>query len=166
MLKRILSLLIIALVFKGCTRDDICPQGLVTTPLLIITFNNFLDQDARKEVTGLSVVTNDMNAIQVVGRTNTDSIAIPLNTSSNTTQYRFILTQLNEANTLDTLNIDTVQFLYERQNLYVNRACGFSTQFTNLTEQLENDGSNWIQNIVVNLQTVNEQNEAHVTILH
>ncbi len=43
MIKRIIVLILIIFAFKGCTKDDICPEGTATTPNLIITFNDIVN---------------------------------------------------------------------------------------------------------------------------
>ena len=165
MLKKVIMLILVIVAFKGCTRDDLCPEGTATTPNLIITFNDIITPATRKEVTGLSIETNYENAIEVLSIRTTDSIAIPLNTNSDTTKYRFIKTTISPTDTV--VNIDNVIFIYQRENDYVNRACGFKTEFNNLVPDLEEEGSeNWIQNITTIRDTINDENSAHISILH
>ncbi len=165
MFKRIFLLLFIGIAFKGCTRDDICPEGTATTPNLVITFNNSTNPENRKEVEVLSVETDDDDPVLVLPRTKTDSIAIPLNVNSDTTKYRFIRTTITQMDTLE--NVDKVMFIYHRKDLYVNRACGFKAEFYNLNYALKDEGSeNWIQNIILKRDTVNDENKAHLIILH
>lgn len=165
MLRKLVLLFLLIFAFKGCTRDDICPAGTPTTPQLIITFNDVINPEIPKRVIGLSIETDYENSILVLARQDTDSIAIPLNMASDTTKYRFIRTTISAQDTI--VNIDRLQFIYQRNNNYVNRACGFKTQFENLTADLEEEGSgNWIQNILVVRDTIQDENKAHITILH
>ncbi|QAA81335.1 hypothetical protein EI546_06160 [Aequorivita sp. H23M31] len=165
MIKRIIFLLLPILLFNGCTRDDICPEGTATTPKLVLVFKNDVLRENRKEVKGLSVETDYENSILVLATTTTDSIAIPLSTTSDTTKYRFIRT-LGTGN-LTEINIDRVMFIYNRKDLYVTRACGFKTEFYNLQAILEDEGSeNWIKNITKNRDTINDENKAHFTFYH
>jgi len=165
MLKKVLLFILIVIAFKGCTRDDLCPEGTATTPNLIITFNDIITPAARKEVVGLSIETNYENSVEVLSIRTTDSIALPLNTNSDTTKYRFIKTTVTATETI--VNIDSIVFIYQRKNDYVNRACGFKTQFNNLDPILEDEGSeNWIENIITIRDTVNDENSAHISILH
>ncbi len=165
MIKRIIVLILIIFAFKGCTKDDICPEGTSTTPNLIITFNDIVNPINRKQVAGLSIVTNYADPVEVLARTTTDSIAIPLNTNSDTTKYKFIRTTITSTDTI--INVDNIDFVYQRNNIYVTRACGFKTEFDNLQTTLEEEGTeNWIQEIITNRDTINDENEAHLTILH
>ncbi|SRX55793.1 DUF6452 family protein [Aequorivita sp. CIP111184] len=165
MIKRIIVLILIIFAFKGCTKDDICPEGTATTPNLIITFNDIVNPANRKQVEGLSIVTNYADTLEVLARTTTDSIAIPLNINSDTTKYKFIRTTITTTDTIR--NVDSIVFVYQRNNSYVTRACGFKTEFDNLDTTLEEEGTeNWIQDIITIRDTINDENEAHLTILH
>ena len=85
--------LIICIIFSlnGCTRDDICPEGTPTTPLLIITFKDIANPLVAKSVTNLTIETDYEDSITYVTAISTDSIGLPLLTGSDTTRYRFIL---------------------------------------------------------------------------
>ena len=165
MVKRIIILILIIFAFKGCTKDDICPDGEATTPNLIITFNDIANPVNLKKVNLLSVLTNSIDSTEVVKFANTDSILVPLNTNSDTTSYLFKRSVITGQDTVN--NIDKIMFIYSRANDYVNRACGFKTEFENLNAALELEGNeNWIKGENVIRQTVNDENSAHVTVLH
>lgn len=165
MIKRIIVLLLIIFTFKGCTKDDICPEGEATTPNLVITFNNIANPTFRKKVNVLSIQTDYENSVEVLPRTNTDSIAIPLSTTSDTTKYKLTRSTFRTNDTL--VNVDRIMFIYNRENGYVNRACGFKTEFTNLQILLKDEGTgNWIEQVIKKRDTVNDENSAHVTLLH
>ncbi len=165
MVKRIVFLLFLVFLFKGCTRDDICPEGTATTPNLIIVFNNNLNPNNRKDVEGLSIQTDYEDSVLVLATTTTDSIAIPLSTTSDTTKYRFIRTR--GTGDLTEINVDKVMFIYSRKDLYVTRACGFKTEFDNLDYNLEDEGSgNWIKNVTKYRDTVSDEKKAHFIFFH
>lgn len=165
MLKKLILLFLVVFAIKGCTKDDICPPGTPTTPLLIVTFKDIINSANSKEVIGLSVTTDYDDPILILATTTTDSIAIPLSTASDTTKYKFIKTTITETDTTE--NVDKVMFIYNRRNSYENRACGFKTEFDNLRKKLEEEGiENWIDGIIVVRDTVNDENEAHINILH
>lgn len=165
MFKRIILLLLLVLAFKGCTRDDICPEGTATTPKLVIVFKNSANTDFLKKVEDLTVETDYINSVLVLAKTATDSIAIPLSTTSDTTKYRFIRT-VGTGDNLE-VNVDNVMFVYSRQDLYVNRACGFKAQFNGVTTILEDEGNeNWIQNITTITDTIIDEQKAHLTFFH
>lgn len=165
MIKKFTFSILIVLAFLGCTRDDICPEGTTTTAKLVVTFNDIANPTNPKSVSVLSVQTDYEDSVELLSFTETGEIALPLKTSSDTTKYRLIKTTFRTNDTLT--NVDRVMFVYQRRNNYVNRACGFNTEFYNLEASLEPEGNqNWIQDIVVKRDTVNDENNAHIIILH
>lgn len=165
MLKRFIFLIIIIFLFKGCTRDDICPEGTATSPKLIIVFKNAEDRNTNKLVEDLSIETDYENSILVLNRIATDSVAIPLNTTSDTTKFRFIRSTGSGINL--EANIDHVIFVYSRKDLYVNRACGFKSKFENLqTTRVDEGLENWILDISTIKDTITDEKKAHLTFYH
>lgn len=162
MINRIIFILAILTVLNGCTRDDICSEGTPTTPLLIITFKNGADPTQGKTVPNLTIETADNNNTAVITQVSTDSIAIPLNTGADTSIFRFKKDDGGE-----NPNTDIVTFTYSRQDIYVNRACGFKTIFDDLLVELQDEGTaNWIYSIEVLKQLITNEEQAHITILH
>lgn len=166
-MKKILFLLLIIFLSNSCSKDDICAPEEVVTPLLIITFKSFENRELAKPVSNLIITANYTPDLEVLNTTNTDSIAIPLRTAVGSTSYRF--RNVNE--TIDTDIIDVYDFTYGREDIYVNRACGFKTIFTNfIAEENEtdpsNDSSTWI--LALDVEQINIENEAqaHITIFH
>ena len=165
MLRKIVVLILLILVFKGCTRDDLCPEGAATTPNLVIRFNNIDVKSQYKKVVKLSVETDYEASTTILSLIETDSIAIPLNVNSDTTKYRVIHTIGTGDDAVS--NIDKLMFVYNRKDIYVNRACGFSTEFENINITLEDEGSNnWIKEIQINRDTIVDEKQAHLTIFH
>ena len=165
MIKRIILFILIIFVFKGCTKDDICPPDTATTANLVIVFKDIANLANKKKVEVLSVITDDANSVEILKLVSTDSIVIPLNTNSDTTKYLFKKTIINGTDTIR--NVDKMMFTYERKNGFVSRACGYKTEFYNLKATLELEGiENWIKQVTVNRDTVNDENSAHITLLH
>lgn len=165
MVKRLFFLIIVIFALKGCTRDDICPEGEATTPNLIITFNDSNIPAKRKKVTRLTLETDYEDSKILFALSETDSIAIPLDVNSDLTKYRFILTKGTAEN--PDINVDKIRFDYSRRDIYVNRACGFSTEFTDLDYTLEDEGNeNWIKEIIIKRDSIVDENQAHLIILH
>ena len=167
MRKKFVCFIFLSTLFLGCTRDDICPDSTATTPMLIIRFKDINRPDVLKEVTGLSVETDYENSIELFSMTKTDSIALPLNINSDTTRFKFIRTTKRDTVTISKV-INKVEFIYQRQELYVNRACGFKMQFNDLDNNIIPNPPNlqWVQEIKVLRETVNDESNAHITILH
>ncbi|SFW72368.1 hypothetical protein SAMN02927921_03673 [Sinomicrobium oceani] len=162
----------LAVVFLlGCEKDDICPEDSVTTPLLVITFYDRNDATTKEEVSLLSVVGRDMeDTLPSVDSIATDSIAIPLKVFEEETVFAFIRhTQDITAggDTIPTHNADTITFRYQTDQIFISRACGFITNFSNLTATRDTeDSERWISSIEVVNPTVENQSAAHVKIYH
>ena len=132
---------------------------------MIIIFKDDADRNNKKLVDDLSIETDYENSLLVLDRTATDSIAIPLSTTSDTTKYRFIRSR-GTGDNLE-VNIDHVMFVYSRKDLYVNRACGFKSKFQNLqTTRIDEGSSNWILDISTIKDTIIDEKKAHLTFYH
>src|SRR5690606_19238765 len=131
--------------------------------LLVVTFYDFEFPDERKPVTNFSFA-KAQDTLALMEPTTLDSIAFPLDTSQDFTEYVFA------ANVTDSSYlIDQVKFSYNRSDEYINRACCFRTNFTNLTAELTLGGPlSWIAVISVVNDTINirNPNETHIHIYH
>lgn len=163
MLKKLILLFFVSLVINSCTKDDICSEGTPTTPLLIITFKNFNNPLFSKSVDNLTVTTIvEGDSVHLYRFETTDSIMIPLNTSADFTDYLFVKEDASDAPG----NTDKINFNYQRESDYINRACSFKAIYTFLSADLEIDTENWIDEIIVNKLIVENEDETHVTIFH
>lgn len=163
-MKKLVSIFLgILFLSLGCTRDDICTEETSKTPLLIIRFYNAQEPEVLKSVTNFTI-TPVGDSIAFYEPQTLDSIAIPLKTSTDLTEYVFF------ANASDSIpNADVVSFSYERENEFINRACGFRTNFKNLNFNLNSPTQqSWIDYILIKSDSVNarNQNETHLTIFH
>lgn len=149
----------------GCTRDDICTEETPKTPLLIIRFYNAENPNLLKPVEDLAVFA-DTISVSLFPVGSTDSIAIPLLTNRDFTDYIF----LKNANDTLTFLAESVRFSYIRENEYINRACAFRTNYYGLDYEkiTENPLSEWIEYIDVRTDSLipQNQNEAHIRIYH
>ncbi len=182
----IISLFVI-FITQSCERDDICAESTATTPQLIVRFFNVAAQESTKTVTDLRVFgVNDLGESIVIPEldiVDTDSIALPLNTSANET--KFLLHRNYEVNDNDTPDDDTDDFVtgnpdiitvsYTTEQVYVSRACGFKTIFNDLVFSIEqeaddpdDDLGNWLQQFIITTtnNTVEDETAAHITIFH
>jgi len=145
----------------SCERDDICLETTAGSPNLIILLLDSENNDTRKIPTGFliraigsdNVLTNNLN----------DSIVLPLNTKEKISQFEFIINFENENK-----NIDTLQINYKRIDKYINRACGYRSNF--ILEQspitLLNPGDDWIKGFIILKDTISDETTAHLGILH
>lgn len=152
----------------GCQRDDICPESTETTPLLIIRFYDVENPDELQAPQNLRVrsVGNDTTA--VYNRYSQDSIAIPLRTDQDITEYIFTLNTPaapeEGEEPEEPGNSDAISFSYGREEEYLNRACAFKVNYVGLKIDVENDDDNWIQDIQIERANVEDQTQAHVSI--
>ena len=147
----------------ACERDDICPPGTPTTPKLIIEFFDVEDSEENKSVVDLSYVPDGSTDTISIGTT--DSIALPLNTNANTTNFKLIR---NTGNT-NFENSDEVEFIYQVNDVYINRACSFKAVYSELSAIRTPETpltNNWIRSIIVEELDVENEQVTHVFILH
>lgn len=163
-----LIILLLALAFSACEKDDICVEG--DTPLLVIRFYDAENPTEFKEVPSLRVggVGKDFTVDTFADRSTLDSIAIPLNAGETISEFLFIFDSATDENNFETGNSDGVNFNYEIQEEFLGRACGFIANYSNLTVTQIPDTDNWIQNIEVVKALVKTEDtlSAHVKIFH
>lgn len=144
----------------GCQRDDICPEGTETTPLLVIEFYDFEDPTRLKAVPGLMVRASGKEEI-LLGPATVNTISIPLKTNENFTEYIFTFdsggTEENE---------DIVSITYSPDPEYLNRACGFKVNYNSLDVAVTGDGENWILSETILQESVENETEAHIYFSH
>ncbi len=160
------SLLILALAttFSGCEKDDICAESTETTPRLVIEFYNKSIPSDKKNVTDLSVVnTAEQSPITVNGAS---KIIIPLKTTEDSVEYTFTIFSKNPDPAIQ--NTDKLTFNYDRNSIFISRACGFRIAFllkkANGVVLTDADSSLWIKSIQVVNSTIATEKETHVKI--
>ena len=160
-----LLLLFVVIAISACEKDDICVDG--DTPLLIIRFYDAADSVTVKSVASLRIVGigNGEPLDTFTDRSSRDSVAVPLRINEANTQFQIILNSDGEDNT-ETGNIDTLQFNYETNEVFISRACGFVANFELASDSLTSDTDNWIQGIEIINPAVTSQVNAHVKIFH
>ncbi|WP_299364266.1 DUF6452 family protein [Winogradskyella sp.] len=180
--------LAIGMILQSCERDDICAETTPTTPRLLIEFYDVNDTDELKSVARLTaygegLVTDEAgmptepteNNIDgtIIFNSNANVIELPLliGNENEITTSRFILEKdtnlrLDEDDTTVS-NVDIIEVSYSSEFVYVSRACGYKSIFNNLDINFEaSDGSTWISNIETVVTIVENENTAHVRILH
>ncbi len=156
-------ILVVLFCITSCERDDICPPTTATTPFLIIAFYDVAEPEENKSVQSLSYVID--GAMDTIALGTTDSILLPLNTNEISTRIQLISNTDNDNFT----NSDTIRFDYQVDEIYINRACGFKANFSNLsaTREVEDPSTNnWIRSISVEQINVENEQNTHVFIFH
>lgn len=154
-------LLLFAVSSWNCEKDDICAETTPKTPKVIIDFYDIINQTELKNVTNLVIIEPSFNSGFSYNGVNT--INIPLRTNQDTTTLQFILNGSDNDTTNDI--IDELTFNYERNDVYISRACGYKTLFQlNTPNGITTSSNNWIQNIEIIQANINNENETHVKI--
>ena len=159
--KLILSLFFIFFILNSCEKDDICIEDEIGTPRIILSFYDKIDKNLRKPVENLLI--KGLEKEDTLDIFSGDSIAIPLKNDSNLSKYEFIINAGEEKS-----NNDTIHILYSRYDLYINRACGFKSNFilNNPPTLIFNDHNPWIDEIIKLKDTVLNENHSHLAIYH
>ncbi|MDF1518532.1 MAG: DUF6452 family protein [Lutibacter sp.] len=150
MRKYLILLFILSFTFINCEKDDICIE--TTTPKLIIVFYNDTIPDTKKAVTSLTVSADSLG--NIYENQSLDSIAIPLDLTKNSTLYKF------KSGTIT----DSINFTYDKRDVFVSRSCGYKTIFENL--QIESRTANWIKNDTLKNTTIDNETATHLNIFH
>ena len=164
MIKKEFNLIIFSLIFflfyNSCEKDDICLSDTPTSPRLIVKMVNKNDPTLYKSANGLLIKVVDNDSINTQS---SDSIILNLNPYKNYTQFEFILNQGSENE-----NIDTLQINYSLNNIYIDRACGYKTSFIFNSNALTliNEKNNWIESYLILKDTIINEEQAHMAILH
>ncbi|WP_438962830.1 DUF6452 family protein [Nonlabens sp.] len=164
----LISVLLVAVSLSSCEKDDLCDPNLSVTPRLIIVFKDITNFETSKTVDELQVREigytefAPLNSNGTTFLTDVDSIAIPLRTTGVMTNYEFFKNDENG------LNIDSVDFNYILEEIYINRACGYKMIYNQLGafRQPEATGEEWIRDIQVITPNVTSNNDIHIEIRH
>ncbi len=176
-MKKILALILLALSFSSCEKDDICIDE--TTPRLILEFYDNSNPSVLRNVVNLKVKAVGADDFIVFDTSlsetdpdrylfNGNKLELPLYITQDTTKYSLILNSTSSTGA----NEDSLQFNYARKNVFVSRACGYKTIFE-LNDfpggVIKTDGATpngfWIQDINILTTNIETENETHIKIL-
>ena len=173
----IICILFLVAYTSSCERDDICVDG--DTPLLVIGFFDIEDTTTVKSVSSIRIRSIDIDSIlddsesfgftdrSDTGTDTQDSILVPLRTNEINTSFTFISDSADDPDTgEETGNIDTLTISYTTRESFISRGCGFVINFDELDIQLTSDSENWIQDLSIQQQTIENSNNIHVKIFH
>ena len=154
-------LIVLAVSFWNCEKDDICAQETPTTPRVIVEFYDAANPTELKNVTNLGIAEPTFETGYAFNAVS--SITVPLRTNQDTTTLNFILNGSDEDATNDLT--DVITFNYSRTETYISRACGYKTTFIlNDTDGLVIPTSNWISSYEIVQTNINNEDETHVKI--
>ncbi len=147
-----LRFLVLTLIFLGCEKDDICIEGSENTNRITIGFIN----NESKNLTGINLsfikaIDND----SVLSESFSGSeLKLPLMVNSNETKY---ILELNKVK-------DTLIVFHQTSHLYLNRSCGFKSNFLikSDTEILKESG--WIREISIVQDSIFNEEKTNIHI--
>ena len=164
---RSFGLCCLSLTFLQCEKDDICSASTPTTPSLIIRFYDFNNPTELKAVENLKVfgLDDSGSSFDVLGLNviTTDSLALPLPTHLNAATFQLFINYESEE---VTGNGDGFMTGFQTQDIFVSRACGYKTFYSELLAESIPDSDNWILNTEVVQTEINNTIHAHVKIYH
>ena len=173
-MNKYLVLFLIILTIYNCESDDICPESTLTTPRLIVTFYDEENPQERKNIESLGVYivkNNELMLISEINGINTDSIAIPLRDDESVSNFKFCKDFSEDVTVIPSGLPNHVYFDYEINETFISRACGFINNY-NLSialpyDPLDTSGpTNWISELIILNNSVTNENQSHVKILH
>ena len=152
MIRGLHLILISSILILSCEKDDICIEGSDNTNRITI---GFLD-DETKNPTGISLVNlKSIGNDSIIHETfSGQSIKLPLKVNSTKTQF------LLDNNDL----IDTLTIYHQSIHQYLNRSCGYKSNFiinsqTEITKQ-----TGWIREISVIKDSIFNEEETNIFI--
>ena len=144
--------IIISLFIISCEKDDICIEGSENTNRITI---GFIDNES-KNPTGINLsfikgVNNDSIISEIFSGT---ELKLPLMVNSNETKY--ILEQ-NEVR-------DTLTIYHQSLHQYLNRSCGYKSNFLINTQTEITKKTGWIREITVVKDSIFNEEKTNIFI--
>ena len=147
-----LRFLVLTLIFLGCEKDDICIEGSENTNRITI---GFIDNES-KNLTGINLsFIKAINNDSVLSESFSGSeLKLPLMVNSNETKY---ILELNKIK-------DTLIIYHQTSHIYLNRSCGFKSNFLikSDTEILKESG--WIREISIVQDSIFNEEKTNIHI--
>ena len=146
-----LHFLVLTLFFLSCEKDDICIEGFENTNRISI---GFIDNES-KNPTGITLsFIKGINNDSIIESFSGNELKLPLMVNSNETKY--ILEQ-NEVK-------DTLIIFHQTNHLYLNRSCGFKSNFLikSKTEIIKESG--WIREILIVQDSIYNEEKTNIYI--
>jgi Family of unknown function (DUF6452) len=167
---------VLVLYMSSCEKDDLCADGTLTTPSLVIEFYKSGNRTELNPVENLKYFAE--GRVDTLSPGTVSRIRVPLKTDLNNTKWGFIRNRTTLNGVVP--NLDYLDFSYVVSEAYVSRACGYRAIFhldpgtVEDPNPLLTDGDNslWIQEIEVmtteitdEFETVeDDENDVHIKI--
>ena len=159
-MKNSLFLFFLIWFITGCEKDDICLRETPGTPRLVVEFFDINNKNNLKSTNGLKIIGNGKE--NLLYEDDTSSLLLPLKNNQNTSTFIFFV------NNNDSILSDTIQFKYLVNDIYINRACGFKSEFIldNNPIKFISNNLNFIKDFNLKNSTVSDEDEVHLSIYH
>ena len=159
-MKNLLFFFFVIWFFTGCEKDDICLRETPGTPRLVIELFDIDNKNNLKSTNGLKIIGKGKE--NLLYEDDTNILLLPLKNNQNTSTFIFF------TNNNDSILSDTIQFKYLVNDVYINRACGFKSEFVldkNPIKFISNN-LNFIKDFNLINSTVSNEDEVHLNIYH
>jgi len=147
-------ILLLSLLIISCEKDDICIEGSENTNRITISF---IDNETKspKGITLINVKSIENDSI-IHEEFSGESIKLPLKVNSNKTKFLF--------DNKD--NLDTLTIYHQSIHQYLNRSCGYISNFliNNQTEIIKTTG--WIREITVEKDSIFNEEKTNIFIYY
>lgn len=159
-MKNSLFLFFLIWFITGCEKDDICLRETPGTPRLVVEFFDINNKNNLKSTNGLKIIGKGKE--NLLYEDDTSSLLLPLKNNQNTSTFIFFV------NNNDSILSDTIQFKYLVNDIYINRACGFKSEFIldNNPIKFISNNLNFIKDFNLKNSTVSDEDEVHLSIYH
>ncbi len=147
-----LRFLVLTLIFLGCEKDDICIEGSENTNRITIGFIN----NESKNLTGINLsFIKGINNDSVLSESFSGSeLKLPLMVNSNETKY---ILELNKIK-------DTLIIYHQTSHIYLNRSCGFKSNFLIKSDTQILKESGWIREISIVQDSIFNEEKTNIHI--
>ncbi len=146
-----LHFLVLTLFFLSCEKDDICIEGSENTNRITI---GFIDNES-KNLTGISLSSiKGINNDSIIESFSGNELKLPLMVNSNETKY------ILEQNKVK----DTLIIFHQTNHLYLNRSCGFKSNFLIKSDTEIIKESGWIREISIVQDSIFNEEKTNIFI--
>ena len=146
-----LHFLVLTLFFLSCEKDDICIEGSENTNRISI---GFIDNES-KNPTGITLsFIKGINNDSIIESFSGNELKLPLMVNSNETKY------ILEQNKVK----DTLIIFHQTNHLYLNRSCGFKSNFLIKSDTEIIKESGWIREISIVQDSIYNEEKTNIFI--
>ena len=152
MIKRYRSFLfLLVIIFLGCEKDDICIEGSENTSRITLGFVDYKTKGPKdislESIRGIGVD----SIIEGISGTN---LKLPLKVNSNKTKY---LLEFNQ-------DIDTLVIFHKTIHYYLNRSCGYISNFIVKPDTEISKDYGWIKEISIENDSIFNEEKTNILI--